>query len=576
MRVLASLLLALCCAAAAPETARAETPRAAANAQRDARPLLTTQRVGQLKQGIALAGAALLAWGALARRDREPPGRRRLRDALLLGLGLAAALGWWNFLAFHHPGFGHPSETYHYYVGSKYFSELGYDRLYLCTAVADAEAGRRAEVEGRYLRDLERNELVTTEAALAHPEACRAHLSPERWQAFRRDITWFHNRAVPRRWEAMQLDHGYNATPVWTALGGTLANLVPATDAGILALRLIDPLLLAGMWTAIAFAFGWRAACVAALYWGTNYPAQYGWTGGSLLRQDWLVATLGALCALKLRRPATAGALLAVAIGLRLFPIFVAAAFAIAALARMRQARRIQLSPDHRRMLAGAAATGAALFALSLLAGGGASAWQAFIADSRAHQATPLRNHFGLATVVAFDPATRSSQLIAPEKTDPYTDWKQARRDTAAERRWLQLALLAGYLALLARVAAREEDWVVGVLGVGVITLAVELTCYYSAGLLAFGLLWPRRRWIGAALCALSALGWAIASSFHEWDETFTAISLASVLFIVWATASLARREPEVGGLRASGGRGGSRRGRRAPDRAGSRCRARE
>ena len=68
------------------------------------------------------------------------------------------------------------------------------------------------------------------------------------------------------------------------------------------------------------------AACVAALYWGTNYPAQYGWTGGSFLRQGWLVASVLALCALRRGRAATAGALLALAIGLRIFPIFILAA----------------------------------------------------------------------------------------------------------------------------------------------------------------------------------------------------------------------------------------------------------
>ena len=537
MRALAPLLLVLCLAAAAPGPACAEA--GAPVLRRDERPLLTSYRVGQLKQGVALAGAALLAWGAAVRRDKESRRRRRLRDALLLGLGLAAVFGWWNFSAFHHPGFGHPSETYHYYIGSKYFPELGYQRLYLCTAVADVEAGLRAQVEGRLLRDLESNELTPSAAAIEHPETCTVHFSQERWAAFQRDISWFRNHVPPRRWQALQTDHGYNATPVWTALGGWLANHVPATDSGILALRLIDPLLLAGMWGAVTLAFGWRAACVAALYWGTNYPAQYGWTGGSFLRQGWLVGTVTALCALRRGRPATAGALLALAIALRIFPIFVAAALGLKALIAMFRTRRLQLSPDHRRMLAGALAVGAALFAFSLVEGGGAQAWGEFIVDSRAHLATPLQNYVGLATVVAYDPATRSALTLDRAQDDPYSAWKNARRSAAAERRWIFLALLAGYLALLARVAAHADDWVVGVLGVGLVVMAAELTCYYSAGLLAFGLLWPRRPSIGIALCGLSAAGWWIVGSGREYDEVFTGISLASVLFILWATVLL-------------------------------------
>ncbi len=534
MRALAPLLLALCFAVAAPGAGHAEPQRPAQAPVVDARPLLTSYRVGQLKQGIALAGAALLAWSAATSQGQKT--RRRVRDGLLLGLGFAALLGWWNFGAFNHPGFGHPSDTYHYYVGSKYFPELGYQRLYLCTAVADVNAGLREQVEGRYLRNLESNEIVTTAGAIEHPETCTAHFSPARWAAFQRDITWFRNRVVPRRWQAMQVDHGYNATPVWTALGGWLANHVPATNGGILALRLIDPLLLAGMWIAVTLAFGWRAACVAALFWGTNYPAQYGWTGGSFLRQGWLVGTVASLCAIRKGRPALAGALLAVAIALRIFPIFVAAALAVKAVVAMFRARRIQLSPDHRHLLAGALAAGSVLFAFSLLAGGGLHSWGEFIADSRAHLATPLRNYVGLATVVAWDPATRSALTVDQTQDDPYTAWKNDRRSAATDRRWLFLALLGGYLALLARVAAHEEDWVIGVLGVGLITIAAELTCYYSAGLLAFGLLWTRRPVIGIALCLLSPFGWWIAGTFRESDDSFTAISLASVLFIVGAT----------------------------------------
>ncbi len=541
MRALAPLLLLVCLAAAAPGAAHAEEGHGAQALPADDRPLLTPRRVGSLKAGIALAGAALLAWTAWDRRQPEPRRRRQLQDGLLLGLGLAAGLGWWNFSAFNHPGFGHPSDTFHYYIGSKYFPELGYQRLYLCAAVADVEAGLRGQVESRSLRDLESNQLVSAAAAIEHPEACTARFTPERWESFARDIGWFRSHVPPRRWQAMQTDHGYNATPLWTALGGWLANRAPASDRSIFALRLIDPLLLAAMWLAVTLAFGWRAACVAALYWGTNYPAQYGWTGGSFLRQGWLGASVLALCALRRGQPATAGALLALAAGLRIFPVFVAAALGVKALVAMFQTRRVALAPDHRRILAGALAAGGALFAISLLAGDGARAWTAFLEDSRAHLATPLRNYVGLATVVSYTPGAAAAQMQTRASDDPYDAWKQARRGAAAERGWIFLALVGSYLLLLARAAAREPDWVVGVLGMGLITIAAELTCYYSAGLLAFGLLWPRRPSIGIALCVLSAAGWWIAGSGRGWDEIFTAISLASVLFIVWATALLRR-----------------------------------
>jgi hypothetical protein len=309
------------------------------------------------------------------------------------------------------------------------------------------------------------------------------------------------------------------------------------------ALRLIDPLLLGLLWGVVRHAFGWRAACVAMLYWGTNYPAQHGWTGGSFLRQGWLVALGTSVCALRLGHAATAGGLLALATGLRIFPGFVAVPFLFSALASMFRERRWRISREHRRLLAGGLAAGAALFGLSLAAGGGVRAWSEFAANSRKHLETPLRNDVGLRTVVSFVPAPSAQEMRAAEQVseDPYAAWKEARRAAAGERRWVLLALGAGYLWLLAWAAAGKADWVVAVLGVGVITIAVELTCYYSAGLAFFGLLWLRRQSIGVLLCLLSGAGWWIASSGRPLDEVYTGVSLASVLFIAIATALTAR-----------------------------------
>jgi hypothetical protein len=60
--------------------------------------------------------------------------------------------------------------------------------------------------------------------------------------------------------------------------------------------------------------------------------------------------------------------------------------------------------------------------------------------------------------------------------------------------------------------------------------------------LLVFGLLWTRREIVGAALCALSAVLWAIAAAWYEWDDIFTWSSVAVVLFVTFATAVMRRR----------------------------------
>jgi hypothetical protein len=212
-----------------------------------------------------------------------------------------------------------------------------------------------------------------------------------------------------------------------------------------------------------------------------------------------------ALCALRRERPATAGALLGVAIAFEIFPVFVLAAFGVQALAAMVGARRFGLTPEPRRVFAGALVAGGLLFVVSLAAGGGIEAWSAWLALRPVRLGTPLADAMGLAAVVS--PG------------------------------WIFAALLLGYLASLARASARAPAWEVGVLGLGLVMLAGVVPAYASAGLLAFGLLWPRGPAIGVALCLLSVAGWWLAGSGPPAAGAFAGISLASALFVAGATA---------------------------------------
>ena len=65
-------------------------------------------------------------------------------DVALALTAIVSAAGWWNFGAFHFGGgFLHYHEFFHYYLGSKYFRELGYTGLYDCVALAEARSGAR-------------------------------------------------------------------------------------------------------------------------------------------------------------------------------------------------------------------------------------------------------------------------------------------------------------------------------------------------------------------------------------------------------------------------------------------------
>jgi hypothetical protein len=507
--------------------------------------LLTAQRVNTLKALLAAAGTLLLLVRlALPRWERLPARGRRLWDGALLGLGLLAAACWWNLFQFNYPIFGHPSETYHYYVGSKYFRELGYTRLYRCTAIADAEAGRSKPDANRYIRNLETNDAERVAALLERPEACKRHFTPERWRSFSRDVAWFRKQLPLRRWHGFQTDHGYNGTPAWGLFGGLLAHTGPATDAQILALRLVDPLLLLLTWAAVGWTFGWRVLCVGLLYWGTNFPAQYGWVGGSYLRQVEFAAVLLGICLMRRQRMTAAGFLLVLAALVRVYPALLLAGPALQAAGAMLRQRRLWLSAAHRRLLLGGLLALVTVLPLSALGSGGFGTWLQFAENSRVLLGTPLRNNLGLRTVLSYDHEAPSRITRDIRLTDPYAPWKRAREEAFARHRLLFGALVAGFVLLLAAALRGQPEWVAVALGVGLVPVAAELTCYYSAILAAFALLWSRHPPLGAALVGLSAAGWLLIERFLFYDEIFTWISLVTVGFVLFATLWVWRAAP--------------------------------
>ena len=104
--------------------------------------------MGRPERIVVLGAGLLLGREILIRRGKGPSWLPRGFDVGLAILGLLAAAGYWNLLQFHYPMFGHSSDTYHYYVGGKYYPELGHTRLYLCTAIADAEAVEHDQADG--------------------------------------------------------------------------------------------------------------------------------------------------------------------------------------------------------------------------------------------------------------------------------------------------------------------------------------------------------------------------------------------------------------------------------------------
>jgi hypothetical protein len=458
--------------------------------------------------------------------------RGRLFDGGLIVVGLLSIGCFYSWGKFHDGRFVHIWEHYHYYIGSKYFPEIGYTRLYDCTAIAESEDGQTYRVLHRKQRNLETNDLESTAPILAQPGLCKENFTPERWQQFKQDVRYFRSELNARDWENIQSDHGFNGTPFWSMVAGTFARILPATRLHIQELALLDVTLILAMWGCIWWAFGWRTMVVAMLFWGTNYPARYYWNGGAFLRMDWLFTLVASLCLMKKNRPVGAGIVLGISALLRIFPGFVIGALVLRWLWRGVREKDWQIPTATRRIVLAFALTVAGGVALSS-ATFGARAWPAFVRNSQKHLATPLTNNMGLKSIVGFSPGTRAAVLRDNRLIDPFHTWKEARRNMYRARMPLFILLLAGFCVLLARVAAATDEVTALILGVALVVCAAELTSYYYSFMLAFGLLWPRHRPVALMLGVASLLSTWLTWIIPWEDDCYIAISVVYLVFIL-------------------------------------------
>ena len=485
----------------------------------------------------------------------------KARRAILAVLGLVAFLTYFNFGYFHFPNFIHGWDTFHYYIGSKYSRELSYDRLYECVAVADSELpSLRRRVEMRKLTNLRTNILETTADILAHPERCKQHFTPERWESFQRDLVYFRTLENARRWDDAQTDHGYNGTPVWNIAGSLLANLAPASKTQVHILNSLDSVYLASGCLMIAWAFGWRVLAIALLVFATNFPSRFYWTGGAFLRWDWLFWMIASVCLLKKQHPIAAGLALAYSTLLRMFPIFLFVAPVLAAAYHI--VRHRKLPPTYMRFFAGAALGAALLIPAGMAVVGRASTYQDFVRNTMKHSGTALTNNMGLRTVVAYRPSEAGRMMRSEGQTDPWAKWKQARLDSFHRSQPVYFAAVVAFLVLLGFAVREVEPWAALALSATFISFGVELTCYYYAFIIVVALLCLKSERLAFRLLLLTAFtqfaAWAPIKGMPTWlDEQYTLMSVATLIVfiaIAWEFISQRRLALASVGASASGG----------------------
>lgn len=493
---------------------------------------------------LTFGGALLLIYEIRARRLRERiPERFRKRVAYVL-TGLAFLV----YFDFFNPNvryeeYYHRHEFYHYYLGSKYSNEVGYVRLYECTAIAEIESGRGASVRKREIRDLRVNLIKPMEATyvVSDPDQCKKHFTPERWDAFKKDVDWFYRSAAGSYWEGMLKDHGYNPPPVWTMTGKFFGSFDAAGDTYFKLLACIDILFHLGCVVMFGWAFGWRAMAVATVFWGCNAPANFYWTGGAFLRMDWIFLLVASLCLARKRKFMMAGAALTWSALLRVFPGIFVLGWAIIVgfylLERVRDKlaghgpKRLldYLHPDHRRLIGGCLVALGVLVPASIAVAGADSYREFFAHTLKTHKNTPLTNTMGLETMVVHNWDGRMRFTRDDNLDDPFEGWKRGRLRRFEKMKPVFYGTIA-FVGLWTMWALRRTKflWVGMALSVPLVISLTNLTCYYYSLFMVAAALVIVRPQLGPALLVTSGVSQIMlyAPYGYYWvDDRFTAQS---------------------------------------------------
>ncbi|WP_437681376.1 hypothetical protein [Sorangium sp. So ce131] len=550
-------------------------------------------RAVDLTKVLIALGAALCVFYEAQREGMRRPIAERWKRFVGVALGVAAIVSYFNGFRFGYPKYYHRWDQFHYYMGAKYFPEMGYDGLYKCALIAQDELGLVTytnEDTGRQVRlDMAKevrhpdkkirnlggdNLLLPASEVLAHPEVCspnaapkegapvpaeaRAHFTPERWEMFKRDVQFFRTSSDKTYWEDMQKDHGYNPPPVWTIMGKFWADLHPASTTYLQFLASFDILYLLGMFAAIYWAFGWRVFSVAAIFWGCQASAPFYWTGGAFLRQDWLFFLVLSACLIRKRYYKLAGASMVYAGLLRIFPGL--AVIGWLTVAGIYIARHKRMARTHVQVLIGGVLAAAVLIPASIAVSGKDSYRQFYEHTLEVHDQTPLTNHMGLRVLIAHKPGTgvESGRMKYTKDTklvDPFEVWKRMRNERYAKYRWVAYAVIAASFAAFVYVCRRIRSlWVAQCLGQVFIILLSQLTCYYYSFMILCAPLTRLKRQIEVPLFGLAALSQFIWMASYWNDDKYTALTAVSLAFCYYLLCVFSgkpmpwerRREPET------------------------------
>jgi len=437
----------------------------------------------------------------------------------------------------------HWGEFYHYYVNTKYFRELGYTGLYDATVVADHEDDPDSWNPDQAVRSLRTYEDTTRGAVLEHAAEVRAAFTDERWQEFKRDLAVF-RAGEPDEWRSShhQQDHGYNGSPLVTLALGTLARQ-PFVDTAtfVRAAAWFDIALVVVAGVFLGLATGATEGALFVFLFAANPFNDFSTIGGAYLRYLHLLALLAMAVAYARRRHALAGGALALAIGLRVFPLYLAIGLAA----------KVLLGPGRRELLRGHvrffAALGIALALLVLATSfqaspDGSNPWVPYVAKLGLHAQRLTYNVITLQYPFFYGSDHNAEAVIRAYQEGHPTNWiVEANRAFAAHRgAWLgSLLVVVAGLAFYVRATSPPDGLLAGL---ALVFTLLHLSHYDWCVLAIVPFLFPGRDDVLLAL-----VGFFMAASISVFLPAAAAIvdlrfCLLSVLMAAWFAGTMALR----------------------------------
>ena len=265
---------------------------------------------------------------------------------------------------------------FHYYLGAKYYPEMGYDGLYEQAILVDSER-RHVWKTIPLIRNLNTYEF---EPPAPETRTRRPGWTDARWQEFGDDVQHFQKK-LRKRWHDVLTDRGYNATPTWNTTGWILGHL-PASKWGLAVYGSVDSVLLLIGFGFFVWAFGPVWGLLGAA-WCLLFYGNQGHVIGRPFLHDYLAAMLVFAAAVHKDKPRLAAVMLAYGAMVRIFPGFFLGGLGIWTLLRWRKTG--QWPAFTRRFAPTFVLTCALLAGYGCLNAKGVGAWVEFLGNISLH-----------------------------------------------------------------------------------------------------------------------------------------------------------------------------------------------